>query len=127
MLWIAADDEEMAEVHAKHTTYRAAGIRSVVMDGRELAAEPNLRSGLLGALLVPDDAVLPPPVAAGYFLQEAVKHGAVLLQRQAVIEPAREWCNWATAPNCIARRSCLLPESRDRCCRGCRFRNVKDT
>jgi len=86
-LWIAADDEELAEIHAKHAGYAAAGIRSVVMNARELAAaEPNLRSGLAGALLVPQDAVVLPPVAASYFLDEALKHGAVLLERQSVLQ-----------------------------------------
>ncbi len=85
-LWIAADEEESAEVHAKHATYTAAGIRSVVMNEKELAfEEPNLRTGLLGALLVPEDAVILPPAAAGYFLDEAVRHGAVLLQHQPVV------------------------------------------
>ena len=46
-IWIAADEEELAEVHVKQATYAAAGIRSFVLSAKELAAEePNLRSGL---------------------------------------------------------------------------------
>jgi D-hydroxyproline dehydrogenase subunit beta len=86
-IWIAADEEELAEVNAKHATYAGVGIRSIVLSAKELAAEePNLRSGLAGALLVPGDAVICPLAAAAYFLQEALRHGAVLLQRQPVVE-----------------------------------------
>ena len=67
-----------------------AGVRSFVLSAKELAAEePNLRSGLAGALLVPEDAVIYPPAAAAYFLQEAVRHGAVLLQRQPVVQAGK--------------------------------------
>ena len=46
-------------------------------------------TGLPGALLVPEDAVILPPAAAGYFLEEAVRHGAVLLQRQLVVRAGK--------------------------------------
>jgi glycine/D-amino acid oxidase-like deaminating enzyme len=86
-IWIAADDEEMAEVHAKQSTFAGVGIQSVVLSAKELAeTEANLRSGLAGALLVPEDVVLSPPAAAAYFLDEAVRHGAVLLQHQSVVQ-----------------------------------------
>ncbi len=89
-IWIAADDEELAEVRAKQTAYASAGIRSFVLRAKELAeTEPNLRSGLAGALLVPEDVVLSPPAAGAYFLEEAVRRGAVLLQHQPVIEAAK--------------------------------------
>jgi len=86
-IWIAADEEELAEVHAKQAKYADAGIRSFVLSPDELAeAEPNLRRGLLGALLVPEDVVLDPPEAAAYFLEDAVRHGAVLLQGRLVVQ-----------------------------------------
>jgi D-hydroxyproline dehydrogenase subunit beta len=89
-MWIAADEEELAEVHAKHATYAAAGIRSDVMNAKEVAAEePNLHRGLLGALLVPEDGVVLPPAAAGYFLEEAVRHDAALLQHQPVVQAGK--------------------------------------
>ncbi len=85
-VWVAADADEMDEVYAKKKTYAAAGVKSVVLDGAELAlAEPNLRAGLAGGLLVPDDAVIYPPTAAAFFLQEAIRAGAVLLQGHAAI------------------------------------------
>jgi glycine/D-amino acid oxidase-like deaminating enzyme len=80
-LWIAADEEEMAAVRAKHLTCARAGIPSEVLDAAALAeAEPHLRPGLAGALLVPDDAVLYPPTAAVSFLQIAQRSGARFIQ-----------------------------------------------
>jgi glycine/D-amino acid oxidase-like deaminating enzyme len=80
-LWVAADDEEMEEVGAKHARYRAAGVNSAVLDPNALAAEePHLRGGLAGGLLVPEDAVIYPPAAAAFFLAEAIQAGAVLLR-----------------------------------------------
>jgi D-hydroxyproline dehydrogenase subunit beta len=85
-LWVAADEEEMAEVHIKRNTYAAAGIRSEVLNAAQIAVEePNLRPGLAGGLLVPDDAVIYPPAAADYFLQQACTHGATLLQGSAAV------------------------------------------
>ena len=85
-LWVATDDEEMAEVAVKQKTYASIGVASAVLDGAALAAEePNLRPGLAGALLVPEDGVIYPPAAAGFFLAEAMRHGAVLLRGHAAI------------------------------------------
>ncbi len=89
-IWIAADEEELAEVHAKHATYACAGIRSCVLSAKELAAEePNLRSRLAGALLVPEDVIISPQAAAAHFLEEAVQHNAVLLDHQPVVRAGR--------------------------------------
>jgi glycine/D-amino acid oxidase-like deaminating enzyme len=86
-IWVAADDEEMNEVQAKFKTYASAGVRSQVLDAAMLAhTEPCLRSGLAGGLLVPDDIVLYPPVAAMYLLEEAMRHGATLLRGHAAIK-----------------------------------------
>ena len=41
-IWIAADEEELAEVHAKHATYAGAGIRSFVLIAKELAEEDRI-------------------------------------------------------------------------------------
>jgi glycine/D-amino acid oxidase-like deaminating enzyme len=80
-LWVAADEEEMSEVDAKKRLYSSAQVASEVLDGKALAAaEPQLRPGLAGGLLVPEDAVCYPPAAAAFFLGEAVRAGAVLLQ-----------------------------------------------
>ena len=71
-LWVAADEEEMAEVHRKAAFYGARAVRTEVLGTRALAAaEPNLRTGLEGALLVPDDSVIYAPCAARWLLQQA--------------------------------------------------------
>jgi glycine/D-amino acid oxidase-like deaminating enzyme len=85
-VWVAADDEEMEEVLAKKTTYATVGVGSIILDAHGLAlAEPNLRRGLAGGLLVPDDAVIYPPTAAAFFLDEATRAGAILLQGHAAV------------------------------------------
>jgi D-hydroxyproline dehydrogenase subunit beta len=85
-LWVAADDEEMAEVHAKRKTYADAGVDAVVLDGATVAKEePRLRPGLAGGLLVPEDAVVYPPTAAAYFLTQAQWLGATLLCGHAAV------------------------------------------
>jgi glycine/D-amino acid oxidase-like deaminating enzyme len=85
-LWVAADEEEMGEVRRKRGLYATAGVVSEVLDSQALAeAEPQLRRPLPGALLVPADAVLYPPCAAGYLLRDAVRMGARLLTPQRVL------------------------------------------
>jgi glycine/D-amino acid oxidase-like deaminating enzyme len=76
-LWVAADEEEMGEVRRKAAFYTARGVRVEVLDGAELAAaEPSLRPGLAGGLRVPEDAVLYPPCAARFLLEQAARRGA---------------------------------------------------
>ena len=78
-LWVAADAEEMSEVHRKHRFYNDRGVRAEALDSAGLkAAEPNLRPGLAGGLLVPDDAVIYPPGAAAFLLHQAIAAGAEL-------------------------------------------------
>ena len=70
-LWIAADDEEMAEVRRKAEFYGKGGVRTEILDSQALAAaEPNLRAGLAGALLVADDSVIYAPCAARWLLDD---------------------------------------------------------
>jgi glycine/D-amino acid oxidase-like deaminating enzyme len=89
-IWVAADDEELAEVHSKHRISTAGGVRTEILDPAQLAeAEPNLRPGLAGGLLVVDDGVVNPPAAADYFLQQALANGAELIQGSPAIHAAR--------------------------------------
>jgi glycine/D-amino acid oxidase-like deaminating enzyme len=86
-IWVAADEEEMAEVHRKQKYYQARGVPVEILDAQTLAeAEPNLRPGLAGGLLVLRDSVIYPPCAAKYFIEEAVKRGAVLHPGKPVTE-----------------------------------------
>ena len=84
-IWVAADDEEMAEVHARRKTYNEAGIEAQALTPAELAREePNLRAGLTGGLLVPGDGVVYPPAAAAFYLAEARRLGAELFLARAL-------------------------------------------
>ncbi|HEV2446595.1 MAG TPA: FAD-dependent oxidoreductase, partial [Candidatus Sulfopaludibacter sp.] len=54
----------------KTRLYDEIGVRAEVLGSEDLAkAEPHLRPGLAGALLVPDDSVLYPPCAAKFLLR----------------------------------------------------------
>jgi glycine/D-amino acid oxidase-like deaminating enzyme len=84
-IWIAVDDEEMAEVKRKEKFYSERGVRVEVLDAQSVAeAEPNLRPGLVGGLRVPGDSVIYPPCAAQFFVDQAVAGGAALFVGKAV-------------------------------------------
>ena len=71
-LWVAADDEEMNAVLRKHRYYGGRGVATEILDAAALAeAEPNLRPGLAGALLVPGDIVIYSPCAAAWLLEQS--------------------------------------------------------
>jgi glycine/D-amino acid oxidase-like deaminating enzyme len=73
-LWVAADDEEMAEVRRKHRHYAERGVTTEILDSRQLAeAEPHLRDGLAGGLRVTGDMVLYPPTAANWLIERSPK------------------------------------------------------
>lgn len=84
-LWLATDDEEMAEAEAKRARLAAYGIASELVGGAALhAAEPVVARDLPGGLRVPADAVVYPPVAAAHFARRARAHGAETLLGVAV-------------------------------------------
>ncbi len=83
-LWVASDQEQMAAAEAKADTLRVAGVAVRLLSATDLnAEEPELRQGLAGGLLVPDDGVSRPPAASAYLLAEAQRLGAVLYRSQA--------------------------------------------
>jgi glycine/D-amino acid oxidase-like deaminating enzyme len=84
-VWVAADEEEMAEAERKREYYAARGVPSRLISGSELAeAEPNLRAGLAGALLVEEDAVVYSPAVAVHLAERARALGATLFVGRAV-------------------------------------------
>jgi glycine/D-amino acid oxidase-like deaminating enzyme len=84
-LWVAADEMEMEEVHRKLAYYTARNIAVEVLDEHALRqAEPNLRPGLAGGLLLKNDAVIYPPCAARFFLRQARRLGAEFIPGRRV-------------------------------------------
>ena len=78
-LWVAEDDEQLEAVRAKQSVYADAGVATEILSPAQLAeAEPHLRPGLAGALLVGGDAVIYPPNGARALLQRAIDNGASL-------------------------------------------------
>lgn len=78
-IWVAADEQEMAEVSRKCEYYGKRSVPTEVLDARQVKAlEPNLREGIAGGLLVREDGVLYPPCAARFLVERAQKLGAKL-------------------------------------------------
>src|SRR3954463_5798311 len=76
-MWVAADDEEMTEVRRKHDFYAGRGIATQILDEQALRkAEPNLREGLAGGLLVKTDSVVYQLTACRYLIAKACENGA---------------------------------------------------
>jgi len=78
-IWVAADEDEMIEVRRKRDYYGEHGVPTEVLDPKTLQGlEPNLRPGMAGGLLVPEDGVLYPPCAARFLMERAQARGAKL-------------------------------------------------
>lgn len=76
-IWVAADEDEMAEVRRKQIYYSQRAVPVTVLDPETLERlEPNLRQGMAGGLLVSEDTVLYPPCAAMFLLERAQAEGA---------------------------------------------------
>ena len=86
-VWVAEDDAQLAGVRAKQRLYAESGVATEVLDERTLReAEPELRRGLPGGLLVPSDGVIYPPSAALALLAHARDLGAEIRERTMVDE-----------------------------------------
>ena len=78
-LWVAADEQELAEARRKEEYYRSRGVAVEVWDAAALRqGEPHLRSDLVGGLRVPGDRVIYPPSAARFLSQQAQQAGAAI-------------------------------------------------
>jgi D-hydroxyproline dehydrogenase subunit beta len=71
-VWVAADDEEYDLARARRDALVRQGIACEMLDAQQLRdAEPALRDGLRGGMIVPDDAVVYAPAAAAWLLAHA--------------------------------------------------------
>jgi len=85
-IWVAADEEEMAEVQRKHAFYGTREVPTEILSARALKdLEPNLRDGMAGGLLVSEDVVLYPPCAARFLVERAQRRGAELILGSSVV------------------------------------------
>jgi glycine/D-amino acid oxidase-like deaminating enzyme len=86
-IWVASDDAEMAEVWRKQKFYVARGVPAEVLDAKTLKElEPNLRDGMAGGLLIPEDGVLYPPCAARFLVGKARERRANLILGASAIQ-----------------------------------------
>ena len=84
-VWVAEDETQLDAVRDKQKAYANVGVASEVLDERGLrAVEPNLRAGLAGGLLVPNDGVIYQPMATVALLGLAKEHGAIVRERTRV-------------------------------------------
>ena len=84
-IWVAADDEEMAEVHRKAAFYAERSVPAEVLGAAQLAeAEPNLRHGLAGGLRVSEDSVIYPPATVLWMLRCCQQLGGTMIRQRAV-------------------------------------------
>jgi glycine/D-amino acid oxidase-like deaminating enzyme len=86
-LWVANDEDELSEAARKRAYLASRGIPSETLDARALAqAEPNLRPGLSGGLIQPEDSAIYAPAACRWFLRTAnaeVRLGAQVIDVRA--------------------------------------------
>jgi len=85
-LWVAADADEFDSIGPKIDYYNQRGVRVERLDERQLAeAEPELRPGLPGAMLLHQDRILYQIGATRWLLDMAQERGAVLREHTAVV------------------------------------------
>ncbi len=84
-LWVAADEDDLAAARRLREAAAARGLASELLDAAGLEeAEPQLRPGLAGGLLIPQDAVVYAPAVARWMIRRAVALGAVFRPGVAV-------------------------------------------
>jgi glycine/D-amino acid oxidase-like deaminating enzyme len=86
-IWVAADEEEFAAVIRKQQYYEERAVRAEALDAEALRdAEPHLRPGLAGGLLVQDDSIVYAPCVTNWLVRQAESRGAVLRAGTRVVE-----------------------------------------
>lgn len=85
-LWVAADDDELAAARSRQHFLQAHGIACECLDTQQVAqAEPALRPGLAGAMLVADDAIVYAPAVSAWLLEQPVTGRIVCRQNTPVV------------------------------------------
>jgi D-hydroxyproline dehydrogenase subunit beta len=88
-IWVAADQEELAEADRKRLYLQQRSVPSQMLSPADLAAaEPNLRTALAGGLLVSEDAVVYPPVVALHLARELESLGSELILGRSIVHLA---------------------------------------
>jgi D-hydroxyproline dehydrogenase subunit beta len=73
-LWVAADEEEYELAQTRQQALERAGVACSLLDEQQVReAEPALREGLRGGMLLPDDAVVYAPAASAWLLRRPAK------------------------------------------------------
>ncbi|WP_415913884.1 NAD(P)/FAD-dependent oxidoreductase [Paraburkholderia sp. J76] len=73
-LWVAADDEELMLAQTRQQALQREGVACSMLDARQLReAEPGLRNGLAGGMVVDNDAVVYAPAVAAWLLEQPVR------------------------------------------------------
>jgi D-hydroxyproline dehydrogenase subunit beta len=78
-IWVATDEEELAEVRRKANYYAKRNVPMEILDSHAMAeAEPALKRPMAGGLRVPEDSVVYPPAATACLLERAKAFGATV-------------------------------------------------
>ncbi len=85
-LWVAADDEEFDLARERRDSLASENIACDMLDTQQLReAEPELREGFRGGMIVPDDAVVYAPAAAAWLIADASGGGRVSCRLDAPV------------------------------------------
>lgn len=90
-IWVAADDDEMDEAQRKKDFYNNHGVEAEILDEQSLRnAEPNLREGLAGGLLVKQDSVVYQLSATDFLIDKAKQNRSVIQTGKRAVEISDE-------------------------------------
>jgi D-hydroxyproline dehydrogenase subunit beta len=104
-IWIAADDEELLEAKKKQQFYKNHGVNAEILDEKSLReAEPNLRQGLAGGLLVESDSVVYQLSATKFFVEKALSLGAKLFLGKKAVEISNDGVKLADSSVIFAKK-----------------------
>jgi glycine/D-amino acid oxidase-like deaminating enzyme len=84
-IWLASDDDEMHEAKRKAHYYRDRDWAAECIDAQQLhELEPHVAPDLCGGLLVPNDAIVYPPLAAKFLFEQARLSGVQRIQDRVI-------------------------------------------